>query len=736
MSLRKRIMLLAAIGMIVATAPMGVISVVMLRTATDRILAERLALGRIAAEHISEELSEGWEQLDRLSNRVALLWRTGKVDAVRVAYDDVAPQMELFSGGIFLTDSTGAVIVYAPAQSLLRLSLVGSLSSVEKTLAEGRSGISEPIRTPSGVSVMVFTVPVRRASGMPIGVVGGIVNLDDSILRSAIKGLAVGNSGHAAIVNETGTVLASTDPTEQFTRGEHPAFFARGIAGGRAFVGPAAETHGDSGGREEMHIMTFAPLTGAPWGLGVGQNEEETFGPVRRLRDRIILFGVGVLVAALLVAWLDTGAVAAPLRLLKEGAERIAGGDLGREIEVRRADELGALARSFEMMRVQLLNSLEEIRRRARASQSLYEVGTEVLSLQDRDAVLQSVAARAVSLLQGDAALVCLVDEARTTASVRAAAGTGQHLLNASRVISTPVDDAGLDCPYCAHIDTTAFASHMAAPLMIGGRNVGALCISASRQRMFTQEDRQVLGGLANLAAIAVENARLQERVQSVAVLEERERIAREMHDGVGQVLGYVNTKAQAVKVLLDAGKTTEAQAQLAQLEEAAREVYADLREAILGLRTEISPERQLMPALQEYVRRFGEASGIVTELIVEGDPARYEILPTTELHLIRIIQEALTNVRKHAMARRAAVQFLERNGILTVSVTDDGQGFDPVQSRGGTLPRFGLQTMRERAEAIGGTFSIRTRDGPGTEVVVQLPLQQRSIVNARPAGG
>jgi len=245
-----------------------------------------------------------------------------------------------------------------------------------------------------------------------------------------------------------------------------------------------------------------------------------------------------------------------------------------------------------------------------------------------------------------------------------------------------------------------------------------------------------VLGGLANLAAIAVENARLQERVQSVAVLDERERIAREIHDGVGQVLGYVNTKAQAVKVLLDAGKTTEAQAQLAQLEEAAREVYADLREAILGLRTEISPERQLMPALQEYVRRFGEASGIVTELIVEGDPARYAILPTTELHLIRIIQEALTNVRKHAMARRAAVQFLERNGILTVSVTDDGQGFDPVQSRGGTLPRFGLQTMRERAEAIGGTFSIRTRDGPGTEVVVQLPLQPRSIVNARPAGG
>jgi two-component sensor histidine kinase len=176
------------------------------------------------------------------------------------------------------------------------------------------------------------------------------------------------------------------------------------------------------------------------------------------------------------------------------------------------------------------------------------------------------------------------------------------------------------------------------------------------------------------------ENLRLQERLQSLAMLEERERIAREMHDSVGQVLGYVNTKAQAVKVLLESGKVAEAQRQLAQLEQAAREVYADLREAIVSLRTATSPDRRLIPALREYIGRFAELSGVQTELVTEGDPSRYIFGPATELHLIRIVQEALTNVRKHAMARQAWVRFSLNEGGLVVIVADDGVGFDPAR--------------------------------------------------------
>ncbi len=733
MSLRKRIMLLVAIGLVVATVPLGVMGLAMVRAATDRVLEERLVMTRATAWHLNERLVHGRWQLDRLSTQVAPLWRGGNLTAVHAVFADIAPQLDLFSGGVLLVDRTGHPVIQEPDAPDLRFGSLATLPSLQQTLATGRPATSKLIRTGAGVPVVIVTVPILDVGDTVIGAVGGMIDLTKFTLQSFIEGTAQGTSGHAVIVTEDGTVLASTNIRELFTRNEHPEFFTRLIVGRRALVGPT-EVGREPRGHEETHVMAFAPLAVTPWGVGIGQTEEETFGPIRLLRDRIILFELVVLCAALVFAWLDTSAVAAPLHTLKEAAENIASGNLARQIEVRRTDEIGTLARSFETMRVQLLHSLDEVRRRARASQSLYEIGTDVLSLQGRNTVLYSIAGRATSLLQTDVAVVCLLDESGKTARISAAAGAAAALVD-TKVSPAVLEEPGLGCLRCINLDSRYRTAHLVAPLTVGPRTVGALCVATRTDRVFTAEDQEVLGGLANLAAIAVENARLQEQVQSVAMLEERERIAREMHDSVGQVLGYVNTKAQAVKVLLDSGRISEAQAQLAQLEQAAQEVYADLREAILGLRTAVSPDRRLMRVLLEYVRRFSELSGVTTELIPEGDPSRYAFSPTTELHLIRIIQEALTNVRKHAMARRAWVRFAERERVLTIAVTDDGVGFDATRLRSGAWSKFGLQTMRERAEAIGGTFSIRARDGSGTEVMVCVPVPQGRIADASPLG-
>jgi len=734
MSLRRRIMLLVAIGLIVATAPLGVMGIGMLRAATDRILGERLAMVRVTAGHLNERLTQGLRQLDQLSRRIAPLWTAGDLDGMRRTVASAAPSLGLFSSEIFVVDRAGRLVLREPTVHPLGSLSPGAVDAVRQTLLSGRPGISGLAHVSGGVPALVFAVPVGDEKGAVAGAIGGVILLPSPALQVFVDGLAVGTSGHAAIVSDDGMVLASTEPEELFTRGEHPEFLSRLITERRASVDLAEGT--SPGGRPERHVMAFAPLTVAPWGLTVGQDEEETFGPIRRLRDGVILFDLAVLAIALLFAWLDTGMVAAPLRLLKEAAERIAAGDLGRQIAVRRSDEIGALATSFEAMRVQLLASLEEIQRRVRASQSLYEIGKDVLSLQDRDAVLRSVVGRAASLLGADAVVLCLVDESGKMARVSALAGAADAVRSGPHPFPLRAAGAAPACLECSILDARYRTSHLAAPLMIGDQTVGALCVGTQAARVFSAEEREVLSGLANLSAIAVENARLQERVQSLAVLEERERIAREIHDSVGQVLGYVNTKAQAAKVLLDAGRTTEAQAQLAQLEQAAREVYADLREAILGLRTETGPDRRLIPVLHEYVRRFSELSGVRAELVAEGDPARYVFSPTTELHLMRIIQEALTNVRKHAMADHAWVGLVERDGVLTVSVRDDGLGFDPERLQSGEWPRFGLQTMRERAEAIGGTFAIQSGGGSGTEVVVRLSLTQRRFTDARTAGG
>ena len=734
MSLRRRIMLLVTIGLIVATAPLGVMGIGMLRAATDRVLDERLTTARATAGSLNERLTQGVRQLDQLSRRIAPLWTGGDLDGVRAVFAASAPALGLFPSEIFLVDRAGRLVIREPAVRPLGSLSPGAADSVRQTLRSGRPGISRLVWIPGEMPAVIFTVPVPDESGAVAGVVGGVMLLPSPALQIFVDGLVVGATGHAAIVSDDGIVLASTEPGELFTRGEHPTTLARLITERRGRVAVAEEP--GLGGQPERHVLAFAPLSVAPWGLTVGQDEAETFGPIRRLRDRVILFGLAVLAAALLFAWLDTRAVASPLRVLQEAAEVIAGGDLGRQITVRRSDEIGALATSFEMMRERLLASLEEIRRRARASQSLYEVGKDVLSQRDRDPVLASIVGRTATLLGADVVALCLVDESGKTARVSAMAGAADAVRAGPHPFPLLSADGAPGCLDCSMLDARYQASHLAVPLTIGDRAVGALCVGTQTTRVFSAEEREVLSGLANLAAIAVENARLQERVRSLAVLEERERIAREIHDSVGQVLGYVNTKAQAVQVLLDAGKGAEAQKQLAQLEQAAREVYADMREAILGLRTETGPGRQLIPVLREYLHRFSELSGVPTELVAEGDPAQYIFSPVTELHLLRIIQEALTNVRKHAMADHAWVRLVERDGVLTVSVRDDGLGFDPERLQSGEWPRFGLQTMRERAEAIGGTFAIQSGGGSGTEVVVRLPLTQRRFTDARTAGG
>ncbi len=269
------------------------------------------------------------------------------------------------------------------------------------------------------------------------------------------------------------------------------------------------------------------------------------------------------------------------------------------------------------------------------------------------------------------------------------------------------------------------FETYCALPLVHGDEALGVLGVAARGSQALTEPDElRLLGGVGEVIAVGVENARLMERVQDEAVLEERERIAREMHDGLAQVLTYVNAQSIAIGKLLVSGEPSKARHELAQMEAAVRDVYADVREAILGLRTSPRSDGGLLLNLRRYLERFEEATGIETRLEV-GEAAQVKLPSSVEIQLTRIVQEALSNVRKHARARTATVAFELAGRILRVLVQDDGQGFEPGQLRPRGWPRFGLQTMRERAEAVGGRFTIASRAGDGTSVVIELALEQ-----------
>jgi len=212
------------------------------------------------------------------------------------------------------------------------------------------------------------------------------------------------------------------------------------------------------------------------------------------------------------------------------------------------------------------------------------------------------------------------------------------------------------------------------------------------------------------------------------AIVEERERIARELHDGLAQVLGYVNTKAMAIRLLLKKRETQAAERQLMQLEEAARGLFVDVREAILGLRMTGQSDAHLAAMLKEYAARFSQLSDLPVEVEIAPNVACLALPPETELQLLRIVQEALTNIRKHAAASSARVCVRNGGPTLEVTVSDNGKGFDPERVRHGEAggrPRFGLSTMRERAEAIGAEFDLDSQPGGGTRITVRVAVKE-----------
>jgi signal transduction histidine kinase len=254
------------------------------------------------------------------------------------------------------------------------------------------------------------------------------------------------------------------------------------------------------------------------------------------------------------------------------------------------------------------------------------------------------------------------------------------------------------------------------------GKVIGALCVADRTPRQFTSLEVELLQGLATQAAIAIENARLHEQLRNMAILEERHRIAREMHDGLAQDLGYLHLKLGQVEQMLASNRAAEVVTELQEMKKVAREAYEEVRQSILGLRTMVSRSLGLVPTLVEYLRHFEDRTGITVELkIVNEEATRF--LPQAEIQLIRIIQEALSNIRKHAKAKQAWVTFSLEGECAKILIQDDGVGFD--LEGGGLSPRpsFGLDTMRERAEGIGGTLAITTGPGRGTTVEVKVPL-------------
>ncbi len=360
-----------------------------------------------------------------------------------------------------------------------------------------------------------------------------------------------------------------------------------------------------------------------------------------------------------------------------------------------------------------------ELEARNAALRAVYDVSLAVAGQSDPQQTIAGILDRARDLLKMDAALLAVdgpVGEIRLVgASAAPGVMRGDQPAEAGAARSDLPDLDGYLQP--------SYRIRVSAPVVLGDKSVGTLGLASRVARGFSSTEVATVSALATQVGLALEAARLHDELQTLAVQGERERIAREMHDGLAQVLGYVNTKSQAVDEMLADGHVAEARRQLGELAEAARSLYVDVREAILTLSSPEAP-RGLAAALEEYAALYAESSKLAVHFEASPEAAGAPVSAAVQAEVFGIAREALTNIRKHARAQRVGISMEREGREVVLRIEDDGVGFDAeLLTRGPERwPHFGLAGMRERAESVGGSIAWRSSPGAGAAVELRVP--------------
>lgn len=246
--------------------------------------------------------------------------------------------------------------------------------------------------------------------------------------------------------------------------------------------------------------------------------------------------------------------------------------------------------------------------------------------------------------------------------------------------------------------------------LVVEGVDTGLVAVERTSEP-YSDSEAEIFGGMADVLALTISNSRQFRQLRSLAAAEERTRIARDLHDRLGQWLTYIGLELERIN-----SEQAEPSMDLKQLHSDTQGAISELRDTLVELRASVSQNRPLSVLLGEVVDRFSKRSTIEVTLVVPDDRS-IRLPPVTENELLRIAQEALTNVEKHAMASHAHVGWSVENGRGVLAIQDNGRGFDPAKGIRGTA--YGLVGMRERAASVGAVLEITSEPDQGTVITV-----------------
>jgi signal transduction histidine kinase len=268
----------------------------------------------------------------------------------------------------------------------------------------------------------------------------------------------------------------------------------------------------------------------------------------------------------------------------------------------------------------------------------------------------------------------------------------------------------------------------VAIPVAAGGPPLGALAAVVPMSVEVPKRIRILLGAVADQVGLALRTAQFAAEGRELAVLEERTRLAREIHDTLAQQLTGIVLQLEAAEALQSRKDGERARELMVAAREQARLALQEARRSVWNLRPMPLEAAGLTAAVSLEADRFGSRSGMAVTVRNDGVPRHLALSPQAEVAVFRILQEALANAGQHSGASRVDVELRAADGELALTVSDDGSGFDAAIEGlpGADGDSFGLVGMRERARLIGGEFEVTSRPAGGTTISVRVPLEQQ----------
>ena len=552
---------------------------------------------------------------------------------------------------------------------------------------------------PQRTEVIEVAVPISGGQGEFLGSMIGMFRLratSNSAFYGGILRLRIGNGG-SYIVDGNGKVLYHDD------RDQVGANFRTQQPVTRVRLGEVgAIRNRDQQGTDQ--VSAFAPIPGTPWGLVTEESWSSlTSGSRNTQRFLILLLALGVAVPAIVVA-IGLKRVMRPIEELKRAVKQVARGNFGQTIAVRSGDEIEELATEFNLMAEQLKGSYEQLEQR----------------VVERTEELGESEQRYRNLFENSSDAIFIAKEGKIVAFNQAALDLFGFSLE--EAIGSNTTDRFVD-PNRLREEVARVGSvrDFEVKLLKKDGTVMDCLVTASRRVAGDESDSAEIQGIIRDITErkqAAEGALQQTR--EVAVLGERNRMAREIHDTMAQGFTGIVLQLEAAEQAMEQS-SSEVPDHLARARGLAREGLQEARTSVWGLLPHALEQAPLDTALQEEVRRFDSAGSERTEINISGKTR--ELPEDVQTVLLRVCQESLTNIRRHAGATEVSVSLKYHPGGVHLGVQDNGVGFDPDNVNNGDGQRtFGLTGMEQRAQQLEGILTINSNKGQGTLVEVTIP--------------